>query len=136
MTADGEFDRVTGAGLAPPPVQRPIPVWFGGASPRAYERMGRLADGWLPLVQPGEQLDAARALDRRVGGAGRARPGRHRHGGPGGLERRPRRRPPADRAVAGGRRQPSLDQHDAIRTGSVDGHLGALEAIAARLPLD
>ena len=62
VTADGEFDRVTGAGLAPLPVQRPIPIWFGGMSSRAYERMGRLADGWFPLVQPGEKLEAARAL--------------------------------------------------------------------------
>ena len=62
VTASGEFDRVTGAGIAPLPMQRPIPIWFGGRSPRAYERMGRLADGWIPLVQPGEQLDAARAM--------------------------------------------------------------------------
>ena len=53
---------VTGAGLAPPPIQRPIPIWFGGASPRAYERMGRLADGWFPMVQPGPKLEEARAI--------------------------------------------------------------------------
>jgi probable F420-dependent oxidoreductase len=62
VTLDGRFDRVTGAGILPLPVQRPIPVWFGGASPRAYERMGRLADGWFPMVQPGPELDAARQV--------------------------------------------------------------------------
>ncbi len=62
VTVAGEFDHVTGAGIAPLPVQRPIPVWFGGASPKAYERMGRLADGWFPMVQPGPGLDAARAV--------------------------------------------------------------------------
>ncbi len=62
VTVDGRFDRVTGAGIAPLPVQRPIPVWFGGASPRAYERMGRLADGWFPMVQPGHGLEAARDI--------------------------------------------------------------------------
>src|SRR5262250_3109373 len=29
VTYHGRFDRITGAGLAPLPVQRPIPVWFG-----------------------------------------------------------------------------------------------------------
>ena len=61
VTFEGEFDRIDGAGLAPLPVQRPIPIWFGGSSPRAYERMGRLADGWMPLMPPGPKLDAALA---------------------------------------------------------------------------
>src|SRR5580693_9303691 len=43
VTFDGRYERVTGAGLAPLPVQRPIPVWFGGSSPAAYRRIGRLA---------------------------------------------------------------------------------------------
>jgi probable F420-dependent oxidoreductase len=59
VTFEGRFDRVTGAGIAPLPVQRPIPIWFGGTSRRAYERMGRLADGWFPLVQPGPKLESA-----------------------------------------------------------------------------
>jgi len=62
VTFEGSFDRVTGAGLAPLPVQRPIPVWFGGQSERAYRRIGRLADGWFPQVQPGPELDAARRV--------------------------------------------------------------------------
>jgi probable F420-dependent oxidoreductase len=59
VTFEGRFDRVTGAGIAPLPLQRPIPIWFGGTSAKAYERMGRLADGWFPLVQPGPKLEAA-----------------------------------------------------------------------------
>jgi probable F420-dependent oxidoreductase len=62
VTFEGRFDRVTGAGLAPLPVQRPIPIWFGGQSERAYRRIGRLADGWFPQVAPGIQLDEARAV--------------------------------------------------------------------------
>jgi probable F420-dependent oxidoreductase len=62
VTHDGEYERVTGAGLAPLPVQRPIPVWVGAASPPAYRRAGRLADGWFPQVPPGPHLDAAAAL--------------------------------------------------------------------------
>jgi probable F420-dependent oxidoreductase len=62
VTFEGEYERVTGAGLAPLPVQRPIPIWFGAQSPRAYERAGRLADGWFPQVAPGPKLDEARAM--------------------------------------------------------------------------
>jgi probable F420-dependent oxidoreductase len=62
VTFDGRFDRVTGAGLAPLPVQRPIPVWFGGQSDPAYRRIGRLADGWFPQVPPGPRLDHARSV--------------------------------------------------------------------------
>ena len=58
----GPFDRITGAGIAPLPVQRPIPVWFGAQSAPAYRRAGRLADGWFPQVQPGPELDQARAV--------------------------------------------------------------------------
>ncbi len=62
VTHEGRFDTVTAAGLAPLPVQRPIPVWIGGSSDAAYRRIGRLADGWFPQVAPGDQLDRARAL--------------------------------------------------------------------------
>jgi probable F420-dependent oxidoreductase len=62
VTWTGEFDRVTGAGLAPLPVQRPIPLWIGGQSAPAYRRMGRLADGWFPQMSPGPRLDEAIAL--------------------------------------------------------------------------
>jgi len=62
VTFSGTFDRITGAGLAPMPVQRPIPVWVGAQSPRAYRRAGRLADGWFPQMAPGPQLDEARRI--------------------------------------------------------------------------
>lgn len=62
VTFDGRYEQVVGAGLAPLPVQRPIPVWFGGSSPPAYRRMGRLADGWFPQVPPGSRLEEARAI--------------------------------------------------------------------------
>jgi len=62
VTFEGTFDRITAAGLAPLPIQRPIPIWFGGGSPPAYRRMGRLADGWFPPHSPGPELDQARAI--------------------------------------------------------------------------
>jgi probable F420-dependent oxidoreductase len=62
VTHDGPSERVTGAGVAPLPVQRPIPVWFGVASPRAFRRAGRLGDGWFPMVAPGPALDEAKSI--------------------------------------------------------------------------
>src|SRR3546814_14918727 len=45
MTEHHSIDR---AGIAPLPIQRPIPIWLGGgAHPRVLERVGRLADGWM-----------------------------------------------------------------------------------------
>jgi probable F420-dependent oxidoreductase len=65
VTHDGAFDRVTGAGLAPLPVQRPIPVWFGAFRPPGLRRAGRLGDGWFPMVDPGPRLQAAIAEVRQ-----------------------------------------------------------------------
>lgn len=65
LTFDGAHERVTGAGLAPMPIQQPIPVWFGAVADRALERVGRLADGWFPQVPPGERLDEARTVVAR-----------------------------------------------------------------------
>ncbi|MFL6243894.1 MAG: LLM class F420-dependent oxidoreductase [Acidimicrobiia bacterium] len=64
VTHEGVHERVTGAGLAPLPVQRPIPIWFGAVAERALQRAGRLADGWFPQVPPGPKLDEARAIVR------------------------------------------------------------------------
>jgi probable F420-dependent oxidoreductase len=52
VSFDGRYHKVTHAGINPPPVQRPIPVWFGGGADRVVERIGRLGDGWFPQFQP------------------------------------------------------------------------------------
>jgi probable F420-dependent oxidoreductase len=62
VTFDGVYHKVTGAGLAPLPVQQPIPVWIGAASDPGYRRAGRLADGWFPMMSPGSGLDHARGI--------------------------------------------------------------------------
>jgi len=68
----GVHESVLGAGIAPLPVQRPIPVWFGANSPVAWRRAGRLADGWFPQQQPGNGLEEAKAVvDDAARAAGR-----------------------------------------------------------------
>jgi probable F420-dependent oxidoreductase len=57
---------VAAAGIAPLP-PAPVPIWIGsGPDPRALARIGRLADGWLPMpqVQPGAGLEDAWAAVR------------------------------------------------------------------------
>ena len=72
VTHAGSYEQVTGAGLAPLPVQRPIPVWFGAHSRRAYARTGQLGDGWFPQVPPGPRLDEAKSVvDQAAVEAGR-----------------------------------------------------------------
>ena len=43
----GAYHTIADAGLNPLPVQRPIPIWFGGMVDRVLQRMARLGDGWL-----------------------------------------------------------------------------------------
>ena len=69
VTFAGRFETVTGAGLAPLPVQRPIPIWIGASTEPALKRAGRLADGWFPQLQPGKQFTEALAV---VHGAAKA----------------------------------------------------------------
>lgn len=61
VTFQGRYDRITGAGLSPLPVQRPIPLWFGAESAPGFRRVGRIGDGWFPQMGPGPELDAAKA---------------------------------------------------------------------------
>jgi probable F420-dependent oxidoreductase len=52
----GKWHNIPDAGLKPLPVQRPIPIWMGGTSPAALQRIARIADGWLPNVRSVEGI--------------------------------------------------------------------------------
>jgi probable F420-dependent oxidoreductase len=59
VTFDGQFHHIRAAGIAPLPVQRPIPIWIGAHSPAALRRVGRVADGWFPQFRPRGGLEEA-----------------------------------------------------------------------------
>ncbi len=54
---DGEFYRFPPVGFEPKPVQRPVPVWVGGATPAAFRRVARYGHGFHAAFQP---LDVVR----------------------------------------------------------------------------
>ena len=50
---DGKYHTIHQSGLAPMPVQRPIPIWMGGSADAAMRRIAKLADGWFPQQHAG-----------------------------------------------------------------------------------
>jgi probable F420-dependent oxidoreductase len=48
VTVQGQWHTIDHAGLAPLPIQRPIPIWFGGSAEAAIRRAARLGDGFMP----------------------------------------------------------------------------------------
>jgi probable F420-dependent oxidoreductase len=54
------------------PVQEPLEVWLGGRGPKALERVGRIADGWLgAAVTPEEARVARERIQQSAAGAAR-----------------------------------------------------------------
>lgn len=48
---EGQWHSIPDAGINPLPVQRPIPLWFGGHHENVLDRVARLGDGWLPFYR-------------------------------------------------------------------------------------
>ena len=55
----GRFHNLRDVSIVPPPVQRPIPIWFGGSSDAVLTRAARLGDGWMPIMTPHAQAEHA-----------------------------------------------------------------------------
>jgi probable F420-dependent oxidoreductase len=43
---------IDNAGISPMPIQRPIPIWFGGGAEAVFRRAARIGDGWMPAGRP------------------------------------------------------------------------------------
>lgn len=63
VTFKGRFHDLVDVNILPAPVQRPIPVWFGGSSDAVLKRTARIGDGWMPILAP-DQAEPRLALLR------------------------------------------------------------------------
>jgi probable F420-dependent oxidoreductase len=71
---DGRFDQITGAGLNPLPVQRPIPIWIGARpvpGDSVIKRIGRYAAGWFVLADPTQYPEVAARIAQAARANGR-----------------------------------------------------------------
>jgi probable F420-dependent oxidoreductase len=70
----GDWHTILDAGINPLPIQRPIPIWFGGHANAVLRRVARLGDGWLPLHRTAAGASSAlEKLDEYLAEAGRGR---------------------------------------------------------------
>ena len=110
----GRYHHITHAGINPLPVQRPIPVWFGGGAPQVVRRIGRIGDGWFPQFQPdaegAERIAEMRQIATNAG----------RNPADIGIEGRisvaagpPRHLGPTSRSLGRSRRHPPIRKHHA-----------------------
>jgi probable F420-dependent oxidoreductase len=65
VSFEGVFDRIQHAGLNPLPIQRPIPIWFGGGVDAVLRRAATYGQGWIPLGRPDGDIE--RQLERLHG---------------------------------------------------------------------
>ena len=76
VTFKGRWHDIPDAGINPLPVQRPIPLWFGGHADPVLRRAARLGDGWLPGFRTAEAArEHLNRLDGYLAEAGRDRAG-------------------------------------------------------------
>lgn len=52
VTFRGRFHTLIDVTMLPVPVQRPIPIWFGGSSDAVIKRAARIGDGYMPIMSP------------------------------------------------------------------------------------
>jgi len=68
----GTYYRLTGASIAPKPVQADLPLWIGGASEAAIRRTARIGTGWQAGGEtPDEAARVVAAIKRAAADAGR-----------------------------------------------------------------
>jgi probable F420-dependent oxidoreductase len=106
--------RFDGLAISPLPIQSPLEIWLGGIGPKALDRVGRIADGWLGAMTPPPEIPAALARIRHgADTAQRTIDPEHM-----GMSLAYARTAPDDRALAGlRRRKPDADPADLLPVG-------------------
>ena len=73
LSFDGSYVHLDGVQFAPPPAQRPLPLWVGGNGPAALRRAAALGDGWYGVGHtPETVVSQAAKLRAHLAEAGRA----------------------------------------------------------------
>lgn len=64
VTHNGKFFTLNKVCICPKPIQKPPPLWFGGRSQAALERVGRIGTGWLASnITPSEAKHGIRVIE-------------------------------------------------------------------------
>lgn len=115
VDAVGNGYRFEGFRLPVLPVQEPLELWLGGQGPRALERTGRLADGWLGAAMTVAEVGRAVAtINEAAAAAGREIDPEHF-----GLSFAYAREAPDDAAIASLRaRRPDVDPGELLPVGA------------------
>jgi probable F420-dependent oxidoreductase len=53
---EGKYVSFDNIGFAPKPLQKPLPIWFGGDARPVLRRVGRVGHGWSPFQTPPEKF--------------------------------------------------------------------------------
>jgi probable F420-dependent oxidoreductase len=70
----GKWHTIPDAGLNPLPIQRPIPIWFGGHADAVLRRVAIMGDGWMPAYRNTQDaLPSLEKINRYMDEAGRDR---------------------------------------------------------------
>ncbi len=75
VSFQGRFDTIEENGIDPLPLQRPIPIWYGGRSvpsDAVVRRIGKWASGWFVLASPEEYPQVRARIDAAAEAAGRS----------------------------------------------------------------
>lgn len=72
VSYQGQSHTIVEAGLNPLPARLNIPVWMGGTTEKALQRIARIADGWFPQERPDEKMEETlKKMRRWISEAGR-----------------------------------------------------------------